>query len=134
LHWTVYVCTDEDVFDGYVQVPLSSEIFVHDNTVPFPQSNSIAAFDHDGEVLHTTVVLHHALLNEFVAISGGIHINDPYSCVTSSQSILLSFRYMHAKFVLLSWLVHVKTLPVRIIYPLSHGFRVIHVNMSTYTH
>ncbi len=84
-------------------------------------------------VLNSLLSLGHTSGNEG-GLNVGIHDTLAYWCVTSSQSILLPFRYIHAKFVLLSWLVPDKTIPVKIIYPVSHGLRVIHVKISKYTH
>jgi hypothetical protein len=94
LHSTVYDTELEELFAGYVHVQLNEAIFDHVNIVPFPQSSSIeSAFSPDGNVLHTTSVLHHAFVKDVVVISGFVHINLSVNvCIASSHSIFSSFR------------------------------------------
>ena len=141
LHWTEYDLELEELLDGYTHVPLNEAIFaqlryldvIHFIVAHSPQSNSILpAFPSD--VLHTIVVLPPALVNDFSVISGALHSNQSSKLCTASShrspSIILSsgfssFRYIHAKFVLLS-LLSLKTFHFNKIYHSAPGSNVSH--------
>ena len=90
---------------------------------------SILAFHHV-ELHVTSVQKSHALLghtaSKVVGLKDGLHDTSVLiSWITLSQSIILSFKYIHAKFVLLP-VKSPLTFPVKIISHLSPGLIVIH--------
>jgi hypothetical protein len=94
------------VLDGYTQVPVNADIFdhvsidtvVHEITAPSPQSSSIESAFFSQDALHVTVVLHHALVNDLVVISGFEHNSQSSKLCTASShrspSIILSSGFL----------------------------------------
>jgi hypothetical protein len=82
LHDTVYDLSLDVVLPVYTHSPTNEEMFDHVITDTFvqeitaqdPQLNSILPFSPDGEVLHSTFVVHPVYVNDFLSITGFEHV------------------------------------------------------------